>query len=119
MSGIIRDIMNIVLQSKCLPPITLFHLSVVCCFFFQAEDGIRDSSVTGVQTCALPIYPAAVGELRLRRGVAGAGGRVPQVDAAPTGLRQLRPAAGQVRPRRETAVVGGGEIGRASCRERV
>src|SRR5260370_1087042 len=27
-------------------------------FFFQAEDGIRDSSVTGVQTCALPIYIA-------------------------------------------------------------
>src|SRR5260370_5136127 len=26
-----------------------------CVFFFQAEDGIRDSSVTGVQTCALPI----------------------------------------------------------------
>src|SRR5260370_2627795 len=26
-----------------------------CFFFFQAEDGIRDSSVTGVQTCALPI----------------------------------------------------------------
>src|ERR1017187_3636351 len=26
------------------------------CFFFQAEDGIRDTSVTGVQTCALPIY---------------------------------------------------------------
>src|SRR5260370_11471278 len=26
-------------------------------FFFQAEDGIRDSSVTGVQTCALPILP--------------------------------------------------------------
>src|SRR5438046_6674238 len=30
-------------------------------FFFQAEDGIRDWSVTGVQTCALPIY-------RCRRG---------------------------------------------------
>src|SRR5207237_4882853 len=28
-------------------------------FFFQAEDGIRDSSVTGVQTCALPIYPGS------------------------------------------------------------
>src|SRR5882762_871545 len=28
----------------------------VLSFFFQAEDGIRDSSVTGVQTCALPIY---------------------------------------------------------------
>src|SRR5262249_59773775 len=27
----------------------------VCFFFFQAEDGIRDWSVTGVQTCALPI----------------------------------------------------------------
>src|SRR5437016_7737913 len=26
------------------------------CFFFQAEDGIRDWSVTGVQTCALPIF---------------------------------------------------------------
>src|SRR5437762_8603176 len=26
-------------------------------FFFQAEDGIRDTSVTGVQTCALPIWP--------------------------------------------------------------
>src|SRR5204863_1363490 len=27
-------------------------------FFFQAEDGIRDLYVTGVQTCALPIYPS-------------------------------------------------------------
>src|SRR5260370_10905509 len=34
-------------------------------FFFQAEDGIRDSSVTGVQTCALPIY-------RLAREILGA-----------------------------------------------
>src|SRR2546425_11520321 len=31
------------------------HVSVVCFFFFQAEDGIRDKLVTGVQTCALPI----------------------------------------------------------------
>src|SRR5260370_26518926 len=29
-------------------------------FFFQAEDGIRDSSVTGVQTCALPISNGAI-----------------------------------------------------------
>src|SRR6266511_4614295 len=28
-------------------------------FFFQAEDGIRDFHVTGVQTCALPIFAAA------------------------------------------------------------
>src|SRR2546429_7222689 len=27
-----------------------------CLFFFQAEDGIRDVAVTGVQTCALPIF---------------------------------------------------------------
>src|SRR5690606_40265207 len=27
-----------------------------CLFFFQAEDGIRDFHVTGVQTCALPIF---------------------------------------------------------------
>src|SRR5437764_15250551 len=29
-------------------------------FFFQAEDGIRDTSVTGVQTCALPISAEAL-----------------------------------------------------------
>src|SRR5699024_12002602 len=29
-------------------------------FFFQAEDGIRDRNVTGVQTCALPIYVSPV-----------------------------------------------------------
>src|SRR5207249_5503936 len=39
----------------------VFFFYVVLClyfffFFFQAEDGIRDRNVTGVQTCALPIY---------------------------------------------------------------
>src|SRR5215216_7391004 len=29
---------------------------LICFFFFQAEDGIRDDLVTGVQTCALPIW---------------------------------------------------------------
>ena len=39
-----------------------FLFVFVCClfvvffFFFQAEDGIRDIGVTGVQTCALPIF---------------------------------------------------------------
>src|SRR5437016_9872737 len=37
-------------------------------FFFQAEDGIRDWSVTGVQTCALPIYACRGGG---RGGAAG------------------------------------------------
>src|SRR5437762_5556941 len=37
-------------------------------FFFQAEDGIRDTSVTGVQTCALPI---CTGKTLLARAIAG------------------------------------------------
>src|SRR5438128_12117989 len=38
-------------------------------FFFQAEDGIRDATVTGVQTCALPIFRSDPQSLlrRLRR----------------------------------------------------
>src|SRR6266850_6475004 len=35
-------------------------------FFFQAEDGIRDYKVTGVQTCALPIYARTSGYLSKR-----------------------------------------------------
>src|SRR5690606_41336333 len=34
---------------------------IIVYFFFQAEDGIRDFHVTGVQTCALPISSAGVG----------------------------------------------------------
>src|SRR5271170_6116165 len=37
-------------------PVTAGHSSILF-FFFQAEDGIRDPLVTGVQTCALPISP--------------------------------------------------------------
>src|SRR5256885_11404745 len=44
---------------------------VMCFFFFQAEDGIRDYKVTGVQTCALPIFLAAQAALRAK-GQAGA-----------------------------------------------
>src|SRR2546430_13049189 len=38
----------------------MWYIRMSCCvvfffFFFQAEDGIRDLTVTGVQTCALPI----------------------------------------------------------------
>src|SRR2546422_2574763 len=46
-----------------------------CFFFFQAEDGIRDVAVTGVQTCALPIYRcrAAHRRLGIRPGRRGRG----------------------------------------------
>src|SRR2546427_10613780 len=39
---------------------SLMVVSIFLFFFFQAEDGIRDLTVTGVQTCALPIYIAEV-----------------------------------------------------------
>src|SRR5256884_1234190 len=67
-------------------------------FFFQAEDGIRDVAVTGVQTCALPIYSglASLWQLarlvpagnfrprrkclwRTRRNVCRAGGRLEHI----------------------------------------
>src|SRR5207244_7730048 len=41
--------------------------------FFQAEDGIRDDLVTGVQTCALPISPPCGGEVAARRAASKAG----------------------------------------------
>ena len=68
-------------------------------FFFQAEAGIRDTSVTGVQTCALPIYGTT-----LLRGVTGSGKTEVYLEAVAEALRQGRQAL---------------EIGRASCRERV
>src|SRR5437763_10642679 len=54
----------------------LFYGKICVCyffFFFQAEDGIRDTSVTGVQTCALPICPAP--PRRAPEGVRGGAGR--------------------------------------------
>src|SRR5205085_5990466 len=49
-------------------------LFVVFFFFFQAEDGIRDLTVTGVQTCALPISDRAHHERVLRDAERAAGG---------------------------------------------
>src|SRR5690606_40830621 len=51
------------------------HLSSTKSFFFQAEDGIRAFHVTGVQTCALPIFrPASSRQAGTRR----TGGRRPE-----------------------------------------
>src|SRR5699024_11975954 len=49
--------------------------SVILFFFFQAEDGIRDRNVTGVQTCALPIL-SSTGECRGRGSGAAPAGSV-------------------------------------------
>ena len=41
---------------NCMDEIEIVLFLLLCfVFFFQAEDGIRDIGVTGVQTCALPI----------------------------------------------------------------
>src|SRR5207245_3247724 len=37
----------------------MFYVRILLFFFFQAEDGIRDATVTGVQTCGLPIWASA------------------------------------------------------------
>src|SRR6266478_4943266 len=47
-------------------------------FFFQAEDCIRDLTVTGVQTCALPIYPGDRLRARVHSGL-----RLRAVDVVP------------------------------------
>src|SRR6266516_5372252 len=62
-----------------------------CLFFFQAVDGLRDRTVTGVQTCALPIFPA---RLLLTQGVSRPGQiyvmeRVPHHDGPETVLELL------------------------------
>src|SRR5690606_33036394 len=39
------------------------------CFFFQAEDGIRDFHVTGVQTCALPIWGVGTIAIQIAKAI--------------------------------------------------
>src|SRR5260221_344288 len=88
---------------------------VVFDFFFQAEDGIRDHCVTGVQTCALPIFSlihgGTVGRLVLDEAdeTVGAG----WLEHTCEGRAQHSP-----RPRGHYNDLRH-EIGRASCRERV
>src|SRR5699024_11971944 len=47
------------------PSVVYPRYAVIVVFFFQAEDGIRERNVTGVQTCALPISPTNVPVTRL------------------------------------------------------
>src|SRR5687768_156120 len=89
--------------------LSLSYVSAIF-FFFQAEDGIRDVAVTGVQTCALPIcQQVQVGDLDADllagRDVADRLGE----DVGALLLEQRGRLAAQKRA----------QIGRASCRERV
>src|SRR5699024_374417 len=51
------------------------------CFFFQAEDGIRDRNVTGVQTCALPISYQGTLLAHTDGGVPNLVVKIPKLDA--------------------------------------
>src|SRR3989440_8658423 len=63
-------------------------------FFFQAEDGIRDLIVTGVQTCALPIFPSPAARGRDDEGL----------------VRQRCHARGQPQRGMEAGVAGAGAL---------
>src|SRR2546430_8262728 len=68
---------------------------IYCFFFFQAEDGIRDLTVTGVQTCALPISgrphdPAGRSGEHAIRSTASWGYRVPRGLLRDTACRMRR-----------------------------
>src|SRR5256886_7154586 len=87
-------------------------------FFFQAEDGIRDLTVTGVQTCALPICKGTVGSMaQLFHRSANSLARMSIL-----GLLFVLVTLGAVLAelqRSEYVTRQNEEIGRASCRERV
>src|SRR5437773_12459871 len=74
-------------------------------FFFQAEDGIRDRDVTGVQTCALPICLPSL-ELMATYYISGV--PITERDGRLVGILTNRDLRFEV-----------DKIGRASCRERV
>src|SRR5437016_11522084 len=97
------------------------HLEVRPLFFFQAEDGIRDWSVTGVQTCALPISwkVPPIGESdRLReRGIRSARPHAPGHYAY--ARTQTAPARHYLSTDPPRCDYRAGEIGRASCRKSV
>src|SRR3989440_8975488 len=95
-------------------------------FFFQAEDGIRDLTVTGVQTCALPISGGLRGiHPGSQTAWAVLAAHEPRAAGAP---QVLTVGASEVAARHspgpdplhhvQRSRAGGHEIGRASCRER-
>src|SRR3989449_2101860 len=91
-------------------------------FFFQAEDGIRDVAVTGVQTCALPISIGR-GQRELIIGDRGTGKTAIAVDTIINqkgeGVICVYVAIGQKNSTVAAVVERLKQIGRASCRERV
>src|SRR5256885_11434890 len=87
-------------------------------FFFQAEDGIRDYRVTGVQTCALPISAARLITAPITRSKAAESSlsaAVSSLSVWPASRARYEPSP-RAAARSTPACL---KIGRASCRERV
>src|SRR2546421_7821942 len=86
-------------------------------FFFQAEDGIRDLIVTGVQTCALPIFHQRA---RVLAAMTRMHAITPEerAEAERTPLEAPGDASTERQATVSAAAQGAKEIGRASCRER-
>src|SRR5688572_32670569 len=67
----LRHVRLPVFRFRCLFVVFVAVVFIFFFFFFQAEDGIRDLTVTGVQTCALPIYPLSTLTIELAGTTAG------------------------------------------------
>src|SRR2546430_17708146 len=103
-------------------------------FFFQAEDGIRDLTVTGVQTCALPICSAEAMEVAARENATAQGGihelqdlvmkiaRTEKIDESKELAEDIQDSLSKRIQKSNKPMKNRGvrkEIGRASCRGRV
>src|SRR2546430_14064989 len=91
-----------------------FIVCFVFFFFFQAEDGIRDLTVTGVQTCALPIFRPVVLDRSAADGALGAQGPGPATAHATLRYGEDVRADGRVgREHRPARAFGGAGFGGA------
>src|SRR5256885_5281704 len=118
------DVLRTPVRSRVLNPRTTLVIILVlhCCsfliifFFFQAEDGIRDYKVTGVQTCALPILAQGLwlGFLSWLGFAATVGLTANMFSEKPIAAWVLDTGY-----QLSYLVLMGVQIGRASCRERV